>query len=386
MIHSLPIAPVPISRRGACPSLDTPMQTGDGLLARVRVLNSQVTPSQLGTIAMLALKHGNGLIEITARGNLQARGLRHDSTLPFAQAVQALVSIARGLVVETPPLAGSDPQEIADPRPLAQALRLIAEPLADRLGPKVTVVVDGGGQVSLASLKSDVRLVAVLPGQWSVSVGDAKSEILPEAQALEKAASVLRQLADLGPTARAADLFDRAQTVSLPPTLPPIGSLHLRDGGALGIALPFGTMPAMAIKDLCTHAAAHGVSRFCLAPHHALIALGASGDFALHAEALGFLTALSDPRLRISACAGSQGCASGLIPARSIAAKLAYKVPPGTHLHVSGCAKGCAHPGPADTTFVGLPSGLGLVINGSAGDSPEALLQADQLESALAAR
>jgi precorrin-3B synthase len=145
-------------------------------------------------------------------------------------------------------------------------------------------------------------------------------------------------------------------------------------------------MPAAAVQELCWNAQADGVSKFSLAPRHAILAVGASAGFAAQAQALGFVTTSSDPRLRVSACAGSEGCASGYIPARLLAARLAPLVRPGTHLHVSGCSKGCAHPRRADTAFVGLPDGLGLVIDGSAGDSPRALLQAGQLESALAAR
>ncbi|RWF68806.1 MAG: precorrin-3B synthase, partial [Mesorhizobium sp.] len=35
-------------------------------------------------------------------------------------------------------------------------------------------------------------------------------------------------------------------------------------------------------------------------------------------------------------------------------------------LHISGCAKGCAHPGPAALTLVGGENGAGLVVDGTA--------------------
>ena len=35
-------------------------------------------------------------------------------------------------------------------------------------------------------------------------------------------------------------------------------------------------------------------------------------------------------------------------------------------LHISGCAKGCAHPGPAALTLVGGENGAGLVVNATA--------------------
>ena len=42
----------------------------------------------------------------------------------------------------------------------------------------------------------------------------------------------------------------------------------------------------------------------------------------------------------------------------------------GTAIHVSGCAKGCAHPKPAPLTIVGTERGCGIVKNGSARDKP----------------
>ncbi|MCS6759487.1 MAG: hypothetical protein MO852_11325 [Candidatus Devosia euplotis] len=36
------------------------MQTGDGLLARIRVKDGRLSPEQLGTIAARAAQHGNG--------------------------------------------------------------------------------------------------------------------------------------------------------------------------------------------------------------------------------------------------------------------------------------------------------------------------------------
>ena len=35
-------------------------------------------------------------------------------------------------------------------------------------------------------------------------------------------------------------------------------------------------------------------------------------------------------------------------------------------LHISGCAKGCAHPGPTALTLVGDENGAGLVVDGTA--------------------
>jgi precorrin-3B synthase len=46
---------------------------------------------------------------------------------------------------------------------------------------------------------------------------------------------------------------------------------------------------------------------------------------------------------------------------------------------VSGCAKGCAHPGAAPLTVVGMPGDCGLVANGTARDAAFAAAPPDQL-------
>ncbi len=43
-------------------------------------------------------------------------------------------------------------------------------------------------------------------------------------------------------------------------------------------------------------------------------------------------------------------------------------------LHVSGCAKGCAHPGPAALTLTGTAAGFDLIRNGTAADAADATL------------
>lgn len=386
MVSSLPTVTPQFTRRGACPTLHAPMQTGDGLLARLRIVKACLSPSQLGAIARLARQHGNGLVEVTARGNLQVRGLRAETQEAFANAAEAIVQIEDGLVVDTSPLAGDDPHELADPTPLVQAIRRRAEPLSSRLGPKVSVVVDGGGQISLAALKCDIRLTARGSGQWKFSAGDSDAEMLSENLAVSRTALVLEQLASLGPTARAADLAYHAARPIYAEAPPPIGEFVLRNGRASGIALPFGSATAQTIERLANIATDAGVASFRLAPQHGILAIDGNPAFVAGAMELGLIANWSDPRLRVSACIGSEGCASGHIPSRLVAERLAPKLKADDYLHVSGCAKGCAFPRRAEVTIVGRPDGHGLVIDGKAGDTPQAILRADQLESALAAR
>ena len=96
-------------RRGACPSLAAPMRTGDGWLARLSFTEG-LTGAQLAGLAAVAARLGNGLIEVTARGSLQIRGLAEGA--PLAAAVAPLgLPLAEGVPMVTSPLAGCDPAQ-----------------------------------------------------------------------------------------------------------------------------------------------------------------------------------------------------------------------------------------------------------------------------------
>ena len=58
-------------RRGACPGLSKPMQTGDGLLARLMPSGTIALDAMAG-LSAAALNYGNRIIEITSRGSAVA--------------------------------------------------------------------------------------------------------------------------------------------------------------------------------------------------------------------------------------------------------------------------------------------------------------------------
>ena len=87
----------------------------------------------------------------------------------------------------------------------------------------------------------------------------------------------------------------------------------------------------------------------------------------------GLIHEADDPRLAVSVCTGAPGCPQGLSATRPLARILAPHLADGLHLHISGCAKGCAHPGPAPMTLTATAQGrFDLIRNGRAGDPPDA--------------
>ena len=85
---------------------------------------------------------------------------------------------------------------------------------------------------------------------------------------------------------------------------------------------------------------------------------------------------ISDPadrRLGIVTCVGAPACNRGAVNTQATAATLSASRRDGEPLlHLSGCAKGCAHPGPADVTLVGEDGRFAFIRNGRPGDEPVA--------------
>lgn len=368
-------------RRGACPSLSTPMPTGDGLLARLNPRDGALSGRQLAGVAEAAATHGNGILEITARGSLQIRGLSETSASRFADTVAALSIEARqGPEIRVGALAGSDADEVADPRLLAAAIEreIAARGLGPKLAPKLSVVVDGGGALPLTGIGADIRIEALAAQVWALSIGGALLGGADPERAVAVAVEAMTMLAGRGRTARGRDL-DPAAIVALGATLAPyaarpqrhaalpVGAFVLRNGtAARGVALPFGQIAA---QDLAAFSRAAGENRlFRLAPGRGLLALdldtGEDACLRAEAERLGLVTRPDDPRLAIAACAGAPACASAHLATKAIARDLAATRPgllrDANSVHISGCGKHCARPAAAALTLTGHADGYDL--------------------------
>ncbi len=399
--------------RGACPGLSSPMPTGDGLLVRFSPADS-IPLDAFREICAAARQHGNGTIEVTTRGSLQVRGLTARSTDAFAAAVTALgIDAAAGVRVIVDPLA-DDPSTILNSRPLAAQVRQAISDARLALSPKACVIIDDGGRLHHDGLAADLRLRTIgsrqAPLLHVAMGGDAGSAtplgtVEPEAVG-EVAVRLFQVMAEYGTATRAADIIrtagaDRFRAAvrglvrpsppipARPPT-EPLGSHALCDGSvALGIASAFGHATSESLCELADIAVAAGARRIAFAPERItlLIALAPERAAAMSAaaERIGFVVRADDRRCRIVACSGKPACASGLIPARALAAELAaHTTALPALVHISGCAKGCAHAGFAPLTVVGTERGCGIVRNGSARDLPSRYVAANDLSAHIA--
>jgi precorrin-3B synthase len=393
------------------------METGDGLLVRVHPPGGILTADRAHLIAETARAYGNGLLDVTARGNVQIRGVRETTYPALLGALDAagLVepdSDGPNRLTLLSPLAGIDPAERLDARHVADSIEAQASRVRD-LPPKTFVAIDGGGLMPLNRVGADVILIpgrepglAVLglasPG-GPTSIGATRIEDAAGAVlAILEAFAALRRtgrteagrIRDLAPSLRA----ELARAVALEPTDPPperppglrAGLLPLQLPALLA-ALPFGRCSADQLDRAAADAARHGSGEIRPSPTRGLVlpGLAAPDVVVVMAREAGFIVDEGDPRLSISACPGAPSCASAATPAPADAARLAGAarrlIDEGFTLHISACPKGCAHPGAADLTLVGEKEGCyGLVPGGTARDPAATVLPLTEIMTLLA--
>jgi precorrin-3B synthase len=384
-------------RRGACPGLSVPMATGDGFLARLTTAGSTVPLDAFTGLCAAARIHGNGIVEITSRGSIQIRGLSAASAPFFAADVASLgIEASDGIPVVTDPLAGLSRHDRFDANALAAEMRkaLGASPFTTLLSAKVSVAIDGGGALHLDALAADIRLRAIGGAHVHVALaGDAAAATplgaIPLDRAVECVIRLFETLAAKAPRSRMRDVIeggglnafnsavaDLVVDFPLPPArrpADPVGVHRLSSGGnALGTGLPFGHSESEALSQLIAAARQAGAIGVRTAPGRALllvnVSAGVTRKLAGEAAALGFIVDPADPRRRVVACAGAPICASGEIAARALApamAEAARALPDGEIIHVSGCAKGCAHPAPAPLAVFGRDRRCDVFVDGA---------------------
>ncbi|MBB4482552.1 precorrin-3B synthase [Rhizobium etli] len=397
--------------RGACPALAAPMPTGDGLLVRLRPAGGALTLSQFSALARSAAAHGNGILEITARGNLQIRGLRAETVGQLASDIDAAgITVPDGPAIEISPLHGIDPEEVSDPAAMELALRSkLQEMLASpQLAPKLSIVIDGGGTFGLSALSADIRVVALSEAHWLVAINGDGATATPVAAGPAEAAvsavgEILVLLAMLGQGSRARDIDPvllRTHFPAMPAirsTQPrsarmPLPGLHrLADGKAvLGVRPEFGQTRAPDLTALLDLAKAAGATAIRLAPGRGFFFLGLPAERvpAIEAAAVqyGFSAQAGEKAEHLAVCAGAGACGSGFYETRTLARRILAAAPDlfdgSLTLHLSGCAKGCAHVRPA-LTLTGTAEGYDLILNGLAMDRPDERIAGGRIDFAI---
>jgi precorrin-3B synthase len=363
-----------IAVKGWCPGAWRPMQSGDGLIVRIRPHGGRLSPAQAAGIAELSGRFGNGLIDLTNRANLQLRGITDGGHVPLLQGLAELDLLDADAGAESRRNIVVAPfwNEHDETRSIAMELELALSACHLELPGKFGFAVDCGRERALANVSADIRIERCAMGNIIVRADStamgrpvARTEAVATALALAEWFVVSggvkdgrgRMATHLGTGARLPMALAGS---SRPAPALPRPRPGLASGGVL-IGIAFGQLSAAALAVLARRSTGLRIT-----PWRMILVEGLQEM--PHFE--GLVTVADDPRLSIDACTGAPVCPQAHADTRALATALAPHLGPGASLHVSGCAKGCAQPGISAITLVATDDGFDLIRNGFAGDRP----------------
>ena len=248
----------------ACPGALQVHQAADGAMARIRLPGGMITATQLATLADVSSRLGSGTLELTARGNVQVRGITDVAAVGDAIAAAGLLPSAthervRNIVAS--PLSGRVGGRV-DVREWVGELdaAICAEPRLAELGGRFWFSLDDG-RADVSGLGADAGVhwfdddgALLLAGRDTgvrVAVGDVADTLVGlavrflEIRGKAWRVNELDDLRDLVPGAElAAELFAPVSTA-------PVGWIPQIDGRVtLGAAVPLGVLPARVAEYL----------------------------------------------------------------------------------------------------------------------------------------
>jgi precorrin-3B synthase len=360
--------------QGWCPGALRPMLSGDGLVVRIRAHGGRLGPDAVRGIAALSSRFGNGLIDLSARANVQLRGVTEATHAPLIDGLRALGLIdaspeaeARRNIVVTPFWAeGDGTAELA-----ARLAEALARPDAPQTPGKFGYAVDTGAIPVLAEVSADIRIERDTSGGLILRADGSVTgaPVTPET-AIPAALDLARWFlaSDGAPSGRGRMAAHLARGAELPEAYRTPAPRRNAAPAPVPGPLPQGFLTAFAFGQTTaeTFAALADLGPVRLTPWRMVLIEGARQAPAIP----GLITDPADPILSVTACTGAPGCPQGRGETRALARRLAPFVPRGKHLHVSGCAKGCAHPGAAPAVLVATAEGYDVILNDTAAGPP----------------
>ena len=347
----------------ACPGALHVHHAADGALARIRVPGGMITAHQLEALAGAAECFGAGPLELTARGNVQVRGISDTAAVADAVAAAGLLRSpshdrVRNIVASplTGPLGG-----LADVRGWVSELdtALQADPALASLPGRFWFSIDDGS-ADVSGLGADVGVQVVDDDVALLIAGRDTGVRLGAAEAVAAMITVASRFAESRGTAwRIRELDDPATLlagftpVCAPARLPaaprpPIGWIEQDDGRvALGAAVPLGVLSARQAQFVAAINAP-----VVITPWRSLLVCDLDegvADTSLRVLApLGLVFDTASPWLDVTACVGSPGCERSRADVRAEAARVAESGSAEGSVHYVGCERACGRPAAAE--------------------------------------
>ncbi len=358
--------------KGWCPDAHRPMLSGDGLLVRIRPRLGRLTIKQVLELCEISLTHGNGAIDLTSRANIQIRGIRKtnyrkllDRLATFDLLDKDSNTESRRNILTTPLWKSGDITDVLHSE--------ISKCLSDlpNLPSKIGIALDTGLVPMLGTASADFRFefnssrVLMLRADGATHGRAIELDNAPEA--LIQMAKWFQESGGI----QAGRMARHLVTKNLPkewqshPAQPQAKAL--KPGPAPSphkgyfVGVPFGSLDAKAFTSLILQAKTTAIR---CTPWRLILLEGVEEID----NAYDFITDPNDPILKVHACPGAPACSSATVETRAVARLLASKNLAG--LHLSGCAKGCAHPHLSHTTLVGQNGAYNLVEGGHPWDQP----------------
>jgi len=395
----------------------------DAFMVRVRMPGNILTSTQMRALAAIACDLGGGYGHVTTRGNIQIREIAPKSTIDVLMRLSDVGLSSRGAGADnvrnitSSPLAGLDPDELIDTRPLARALQCYLANNRDLFGlpRKFNVGFDGGGRVSVVAETNDIGFIATqvktvdgtAPGVyfrvWLAGVtghlrfAEDCGILVSTEECVAVAAAMLRVFVEHGDRtdrkkARLCYVLDRigvTQFLALtqeklafplrhvPPEncMPrrPVdkhGHLGVRaqrqaDLHSIGVAIPVGHMRHEQMSALADLADEVGTGELRTTVWQNIILPNISSDGLEHAcaaiRAIGFDHSASAIAGCVVACTGNTGCRFSATDTKRQALALMrhlderVKLDHPINIHLTGCPNSCAQHFIADIGLLGVP-------------------------------
>lgn len=340
----------------ACPGALRVHQAADGAMARIRLPGGMITPAQLAALCEVSTRTGSAALELTARGNVQLRGLTDVTAAAERLAAAGLLPSTthervRNIVAS--PLSGRSGGTVDARRWVGELdAAICAEPRLAGLGGRFWFSLDDG-RADVSGLRADVGVHALPDGCALLLAGRDTGVRLAAGQVVETLVALAMRFVDIRETAwRVQELADiRRLLPGAEPggaafpvvTTPPVGWITQDDGRVtLGAAVPLGVLPARVGEYLAAIDAP-----LVITPWRSVLVcdLGEEvADVALRVLApLGMVFDEHSPWLTVSACTGSPGCARSAADVRADAAR-SLDSDSAVHRHFVGCERACGSP------------------------------------------